>query len=322
VGNENWGCGGRMRPEFYADQYRRYSTYCRNFGQSTLYKIACGAPDTNYNWTEVLMREAGRFMDGLSLHYYTVTHTWAAKGSATQFDEGEWFTTLKKALAMDEIVTKHSTIMDHYDPEKRVGLLVDEWGTWYDVEPGTPPGFLYQQNSLRDALVAGLTLNIFNAHCERVTMTNIAQTINVLQAMILTKDDKMVLTPTYHVFEMYKVHQDATLLPTDLDCAAYAHGDESIPAISVSASRDGEGKVHLSLCNLDPNQSASVSCELRGMEPTEAAGRVLTAEVINAHNTFDQPDVVKPATFDGATLTGNTVLLNLPAKSVVVLEIQ
>ena len=153
-------------------------------------------------------------------------------------------------------------------------------------------------------------------------MTNIAQTINVLQAMILTKDDKMVLTPTYHVFEMYKVHQDATLLPTDLDCAAYAHGDESIPAISVSASRDGEGKVHLSLCNLDPNQSASVSCELRGMEPTEAAGRVLTAEVINAHNTFDQPDVVKPATFDGATLTGNTVLLNLPAKSVVVLEIQ
>jgi len=322
VGNENWGCGGHMRPEFYADQYRRYATYCRNFGQSTLYKIACGAPDTNYNWTEVLMREAGRFMDGLSLHYYTVTHTWAAKGSATQFDEGEWFTTLKKALAMDEIVTRHSTIMDHYDPEKRVGLVVDEWGTWYDVEPGTNPRFLYQQNTLRDALVAGLTLNIFNAHCERVAMANIAQTINVLQAMLLVKDDKVVLTPTYHVFEMYKVHQDATLLPVDLKCAVYAHGDESIPALSVSASRDGEGKVHISLCNLDPDQAASVSCELRGMDPTRTTGRVLSAEAINAHNTFDQPEAVKPVAFDGATLTDNGLLIDLPAKSVTVLEIQ
>jgi alpha-N-arabinofuranosidase len=321
VGNENWGCGGNMRPEFYADQYRRYATYCRNFGHSTLYKIACGAPDANYNWTEVLMREAGRFMDGLSLHYYTVTHTWAAKGSATQFDEGEWFTTLKKALMIDEIVTNHSTIMDRYDPEKRVGLLVDEWGTWYDVEPGTAPGFLYQQNSLRDALVAGVTLNIFNSHCERVAMANIAQTINVLQAMILTEDDEMVLTPTYHAFEMYKVHQGATLLPIDVDCAAYEHGDESIPTLSASASRDDESKVHLSLCNLDPGHAASVSCELRGMAPTGASGCVLTAEVINAHNTFDQPEVVKPATFEGAILTDNTLLLDIPAKSIVVLEI-
>jgi len=321
VGNENWGCGGHMRPEFYVDLYRRYATYCRNFSQSCLYKIAGGAPDANYDWTEVLMREACKFMDGLSLHYYTVTHTWAAKGSATQFDEGEWFTTLKKALVMDELITKHTTIMDRYDPEKRVGLLVDEWGTWHDVEPGTPPGFLYQQNSLRDALVAGITLNIFNSHCERVTMANIAQTINVLQALILTEGEAMVLTPTYHVFEMYKIHQDATLLSTDVDCAAYAHGDESIPTLSVSASRDGAGKVHLSLCNLDPEQAASVSCELRGMAPTGASGRVLTAEAINAHNTFDQPEVVKPAKFEGATLTDNTVLLDLPAKSIVVLEI-
>jgi alpha-N-arabinofuranosidase len=322
VGNENWGCGGHMRPEFYADQYRRYATYCRNFGQSTLYKIACGSHDANCDWTEVLMREAGRFMDGLSLHYYTVPHSWAAKGSATQFDEGDWFETLKKALVMDEIITNHSTIMDQYDPEKRVGLIVDEWGTWYDVEPGTSPGFLYQQNTLRDALVAGLTLNIFNQHCERVTMANIAQTINVLQAMILTKDDKMVLTPTYHAFEMYKVHQDATLLPVDVDCTAYEHGDESIPTLSVSASRDSEDKVHLSLCNLNPGQSASVSCELRDMKPTKATGHVLTAEAINAHNTFDQPEMVKPASLDGVTLTGNTLLLDLPAKSVVVLEIQ
>ncbi len=322
VGNENWGCGGNMRPEFYADQYRRYATYCRNFGQSRLYKIACGAAGDDYNWTEVLMREAGKLMDGLSLHHYTVPGTWAAKGSATQFDEGEWFTTLKKALFMDELITKHSNVMDRYDPEKRVGLIVDEWGTWHEVEPGTLPGFLYQQNTLRDALVAGVTLSIFNAHCERVTMASIAQTINVLQAIILTEDNGMVLTPTYHVFEMYKVHQDATLLPTDLDCTSYEHGDESIPAISVSASRDDKGRVHLSLCNLDPGREMGVSCELRGIKPTAATGRVLTAEAISAHNTFDHPERVKPAPFDGVTLTDNTLLLDLPAKSVAVLEIR
>jgi alpha-N-arabinofuranosidase len=322
VGNENWGCGGNMRPVFYADQYRRYATYCRNFGQSRLYKIACGAAGDDYNWTEVLMREAGRFMDGLAFHHYTVPGTWAAKGSATQFDEGGWFTTLKKALFMDELVTKHSSIMDRYDPEKRLGLLVDEWGTWHDVEPGTTPGFLYQQNTLRDALVAGMTLNIFNAHCERVVMANIAQTINVLQALILTEKDKMVLTPTYHVFEMYKAHQDATLLLTDTSCVLYEHGDGSIPAISVSASRDDEGRVHLSLCNLDPGRQMSVSCELRGMKPTAATGRILTAEAMNAHNTFDQPEQVKPAPFDGVTFTDNTLLFDLPAKSIVVLEIR
>jgi alpha-N-arabinofuranosidase len=322
VGNESWGCGGSMRPGFYADQYRRYATYCRNLSGNRLYKIACGAPDFDYRWTEVLMREAGKFMDGLSLHYYTVTHTWAAKGSATQFDEGEWFTTLKKALVMDEIITRHSTIMDRYDPDKRVGLIVDEWGTWHDVEPGTPPGFLYQQNSLRDALVAGITLNIFNQHCQRVTMANIAQTVNVLQAMILTEGERMVLTPTYHVFEMYKVHQDATLLSTDVECASYVHGDESIPVLSASASRDGEGQVHLSLCNLDPRHEVSVSCELRGMRPTGATGRILTAEAINAHNTFDRPESVEPVAFDRATLTANVLQFDLPAKSVVVLEIQ
>ncbi|MBN1218368.1 MAG: alpha-N-arabinofuranosidase [Anaerolineae bacterium] len=322
VGNESWGCGGNMRPEFYADQYRRYATYCRNFGRNRLYKIACGASDSNYHWTEVLMREAGRFLDGLSLHYYILPGDWAAKGSATQFDEDAWFTTLRKALFMDELVTKHATLMDQYDPEKRVGLIVDEWGAWYDVEPGINPGFLYQQNSLRDALVAGITLNIFNNHCERVYMANIAQTINVLQAMILTEGDRMVLTPTYHVFEMYKGHQGATLLLVDINCGLYEHNGESIPAISASASRDETGKVHLSLCNLNPTRAMSLVCELRGMEPARAIGRVLTAEAINTHNAFDQPEAVKPVAFDGMTLASNTLQLNLPAKSVVVLEVE
>lgn len=321
VGNENWGCGGHMRPEHYADQYRRYATYCRNFGQNQLYKIACGANSTDYNWTEVLMREAGRHMHGLSLHYYTVPGTWEAKGSATQFGEAEWFTTLKKALFIDELITRHSSLMDRYDPEKRVGLIVDEWGAWYDVEPGTPPGFLYQQNSLRDALVAGATLNILNRHCERVHMANLAQTINVLQSLILTSGDQIILTPTYHVFEMYKVHQGATWLPIDVRCGLYEQGAESMPSLSLSASRDAHGQIHLSICNLLPQHDLRLECELRGFEPAQVTGRVLTAGAINAHNTTAQPEAVKPAPFEGVTLAGHTLRLDLPAKSVVVLAI-
>jgi alpha-N-arabinofuranosidase len=322
MGNENWGCGGQMRPEFYADQYRRYATYCRNFGENRLYRIACGANTADTYWTEVMMREAGQHFDGLSLHYYTVPGAWTAKGSATQFGEAEWFATLQKALYMNELIAMHSSVMDRYDPARRVGMIVDEWGTWHDVEPDTNPGFLYQQNTLRDALVAGSTLNIFNNSCERVYMANIAQTINVLQAMALTDGEKMLLTPTYHVFEMYKAHQDATLLPINLTCETYRHGDAAIPALSASASRDAQGKVCLSLCNLDPVQDRRLSCELRGMQITRMTGRVLTAEAINAHNTFDQPTAVKPVTFNAATLTGSGIQIDMPARSVVVLEIE
>lgn len=268
------------------------------------------------------MREATRFCDGLSLHHYTVSGTWQAKGSATQFGEDAWFVTLQKAQFMDELVTKHSTIMDHYDPERRVAMVVDEWGTWYDVEPGTRPGFLYQQNTLRDALVAGMTLNILNQHGERVRIANIAQTVNVLQSMILTQDEDMLVTPTYHVFGMYKVHHDAELLPVSVDCVDYAYGEETLPAISASASRDAQGQVHLSLCNLDPHRSLSLSCEIRGAAMTEVDGQVLTAEAMQAHNTFEQPDAVKPCSFDGAKIEGERLSVNLPSKSVVVLSLR
>ena len=232
VGNESWGCGGHMRPEYYADLYRRYQTYVRQYGTERIYKIACGASDFNYRWTEVLMREAGGLMQGLSLHYYTVPGTWQKKGSATEFGEDEWFTTLQKALVMDELITKHSTIMDIYDPEKRVGLIVDEWGTWYDVMPGTEPGFLRQQNTLRDALVAGLHLNIFHKHCERVQMANLAQMVNVLQAILLTNEGDLIRTPTYHVLRMFNVHQDAKLLHLDVTSESYVHqGERSRPSV-------------------------------------------------------------------------------------------
>jgi len=320
LGNEAWGCGGRMRSEYYADVLRRFQTYLYNFGGNRLFKIACGASDDNYAWTEVLMRETAPMIHGLSLHYYTVD--WANKGSATNFTEKEWFKVLKKTLFMNELVERHSTVMDKYDPKKRVSLIVDEWGTWYDVEPGTNPGFLFQQNTLRDALVAGINLNIFNNHCERVRMTNIAQTINVLQAVILTKDDQMVLTPTYHVYEMYKVHQDALLLPVDLKSAEYSFEKDRIPALSLSASKDKAGKIHVTLCNLDPQRANTVMIDLRGAKPSRVSGRILTAGAMNAHNTFEKPDLVKPADFSGAQLSGSGFEVRLPAKSIVTLELE
>ena len=139
IGNESWGCGGNMRPEYYADNYRRYSTYMRNQPENKLYRIASGASDYDYNWTKVLMERVGRGrMDGLSLHYYTVDD-WKTKGSATQFDETDYYATIGKALEIDTVLNKHIAIMDKYDPKKKVGLLVDEWGTWFDEEPGSTP---------------------------------------------------------------------------------------------------------------------------------------------------------------------------------------
>ena len=322
VGNENWGCGGNMRAEYYADVYRRYQTYVRNYGENRVYKIACGPNTDDYHWTEVLMREADRMMDGLSLHYYTVPGTWQEKGSATDFNEQDWFTTMKKTMYMEELVTKHSTIMDKYDPEKRVGLIVDEWGAWYDVEPGTNPGFLYQQNTLRDALIAGINLNIFNNHADRVHMANIAQTINVLQSVILTEGDKMILTPTYHVFEMYKVHQDATLLPMDLESAEYTYGESSIPQVSASASKNSDGVIHISLCNVHHESSATVDIELRGAAANKVSGRILTSDNMRDHNTFLEPDKVQPSTFDNFKLDEKGLSVTLPPKSVVVLAVE
>jgi alpha-N-arabinofuranosidase len=321
VGNENWGCGGNMTPEFYADQFKRYATYVRNFGDNRVFKIACGPNGGDYKWTEVLMREVGgRRMNGLALHYYCGTGK--KSRSATNFEEEDWFYQLKNALHMEELITKHSEIMDKYDPEKRVALLVDEWGAWHAVEPGTNPGFLYQQNSLRDALVAGTTLNIFNNHCDRVRMANIAQMINVLQAMILTDKDKMLLTPTYHVFHLYAVHQEAKRLPIDLQSSDYEFGSEKIPSLNASASRDAGGVIHVSLCNLNPNSAVEVSCELEGASVQNLSGRILTAPLITSHNTFGKPQEVKTAAFDGLKKTSQGFVAALPAKSVVAVELR
>jgi alpha-N-arabinofuranosidase len=325
VGNENWGCGGTMRPEYYADQFRRYNTFVKTYDRANpIYRVACGSNGGDFNWTEVLMAMAGRQMNGLSLHYYTLpTGKWSAKGSATVFGEDQWFSTLKRTLLMDEYITKHAAIMDKTDAAKRVGLVVDEWGTWYDVEPGTEPGFLYQQNTLRDAIAAALNFHIFHRHADRVVMANIAQTVNVLQAMILTDKEKMLRTPTYWVFEMFKVHQGGAVLPVDVVSPDYVFGDQKMPALSVSATRAVDGKtVHLSLANAHPRDAITLTVSLAGFAPSTATGRVLTAPAMNAHNTFGSPDTVKPAPLGGVVLTAGTLEIRLPAKSVAVVQLR
>jgi alpha-L-arabinofuranosidase len=322
VGNESWGCGGNMRPEFYADNFRRYNTFVKNYGSNKVYRIASGASDGDTNWTTVLMAEAGGYMSGLSLHHYSLPiQTWSgSKGSATDFGEHQWFDTLNHTMDMEHLINEHSAIMDRYDPRRKVGLIVDEWGGWYDTEPGTNPHFLFQQNTMRDALIAGCNLNIFNNHCARVKGANIAQMVNVLQAMVLTDNEKMTVTPTYWVFEMYTPHHDAQLLPSELKCEDYAFGEERIPGVSASASRDNNGAIHVTLCNLNPSRAAGLDASFDGATPASVTGQILADTDMTAHNTFDQPDRVKPAAFDGAHLAGGGFSVVLPPMSVVALE--
>lgn len=319
IGNEAWGCGGNMRPEYYADEYKRYAAFVKRYGAEEFVKIAVGPSDEDYNWTEVVMREATKHIDGLSLHYYTLpTGDWKAKGSATQFGEPEWRATLRRTLRMDEFIEKHSAIMDKYDPDKRVALIVDEWGTWYESQPGK--GALYQQNTLRDALVAAINLNVFNQHAERVRMAASAQAINVLQALLLTNQGQLVLTPTYHVFDMYQVHQGATSIPIELQGPRYGVGADSVPAVHASASRDRDGVLHLSLVNLDPSRTGDITVSLKGEAVRTVTGRVLTAQAMNALNDFGST-AVEPTALTAKVANGG-VTLSLPSKSVVVLAVR
>ncbi len=323
IGNENWGCGGNMTADFYSDVMRQYSTYLGDYAGNNLYRIACGANDNNYEWTETLMKDPGTrgMFQGLSLHYYSVPGGWGNMNSATVFKESDWFETFRLNYKMDDLIKGHSAIMDRYDPGKTKGLVVDEWGNWFKVEPGTNPGFLYQQNTLRDAISAAIHLNIFNQHADRVKVANLAQTVNVLQAVILTKDDKIVLTPTYHVFRMFRIHQDARLLRSDLKCEDYVMGDKKIPAISASASVDKDGKIHISVANLNPGKEIILDCPLIGAAIKNVKGEILTSGEMNTFNSFEKPENIKPANFTGFKIKEGGLMITLPAKSIVVLEI-
>ena len=329
VGNENWGCGGNMTPEYYANLYRRYQTYVRNYDpDKTIYKVACGPNGDDYNWTDSVMKvcfdspeQHHGFMDGLSLHYYTVTHDWENKGSAVDFDEKDWYMTLKKTLYMEEIIDRHVAIMDKYDKKHQVGLIVDEWGTWHDVEPGTNPGFLYQQNTVRDALVAGINLNIFNKRCDRVKMANIAQLVNVLQSVILTDGDKIILTPTYHVFKMYNCHQDAELVLSSVDTKEIGIEDDyKVRNLTESCSVSEDGVLHITMTNLSCDEAFEIDGTVVDTDIASVNASILTGK-INDHNTFDNADCVCVKEFKDVKVNGNKLSFTIPAASVVRIDV-
>jgi alpha-N-arabinofuranosidase len=317
IGNESWGCGGDMEPDYYSDLAKRYGRFMKDFGDARLNKIAVGPNGNDYNWTEVVMKELGNSVWGLSLHYYT----WNTGEHATDVTEKSWYNSLHNTLMMNELIEKHSKIMDKYDPGKSVALVVDEWGMWHAVEPGTNPGFLYQQNTLRDALVAGINLNIFNNHCDRVKMAAIAQAVNVLQAIILTENEKMTLTPTYHVFDMYKVHQDAIMIPSVLETDSISTDRGNIPNLSVSSSLDKNGRIHITVCNLSATDDESLICNLYAFSVKSCEGQILTADKLNAHNTFDDPDKVVVNSFNDFKIGKDKIEINVPKHSVIALEL-
>ena len=321
VGNENWGCGGNMTPEFYSDQYKRYAIYCRNYDGNRLYKVASGASDYDYNWTRVLMKNVRGDISGLSLHYYS-----GGNSTALDFGEDEYYNLLGKAVEVDEVLRNHEAIMDLYDPDRKIDLLLDEWGTWFRVEPGTNPGHLFQQSSMRDAMVAAMSLNIFNKHTARLKMTNIAQMVNVLQAMILTKGSEIVLTPTYHVFRMYNVHQDAVSVPVDVPRDEQVSPSGRIyPELSVSASKSDA--IHVSLANPSVDKTKTVELAFDAMKPSKVSGEVLVGkgkgiEAVRSHNDFGGKVEVAPVAFKDFKVSGRTVKVTLPPASVVVLEVK
>jgi alpha-N-arabinofuranosidase len=323
IGNESWDCGGHMTPEYYANLFRQYVTFMTSYSNTEkLFRVAVGPGGGDYNWTDAVMKNIPlRLIDGLSLHHYSVIN-WNNKGSATNFSEQEYFRTMEEASKMEEFVTKNAEVMDKYDPQKKVALVVDEWGGWYDVELGSNGAFLFQQNTMRDAMIAGLTLNIFNNHCDRVRMAALAQCVNVLQAVILTSEEKMILTPTYHVMEMYNVHQDATMIPLTISSGDYSLGNKKLKAVSASASKDKDGIVHISLVNIDAHNDQEINIDLGSLNTRSVTGRILHSEKLQDHNSFDDPNKIKPAALSGAKLTGNNLTLKIPAFSVIVLELK
>lgn len=331
VGNENWGCGGNMNPDFYANEYRRYQTYVRDYkADHKISKICCGANVDDYEWTKEVLSTCFShslpwqhgFMDGLSLHYYTHPEGWEIKGSATEFDEKVWYKTLSKTLYMEELIERHGAIMDEFDPDKQIGMIVDEWGTWFTCEPGTNPGFLYQQNTMRDALVAGINLNIFNKHCDRVKMANIAQMVNVLQAVILTEGERMIKTPTYHVFNMYKYHQDAVLLDSSVDTEMIGLEEEyQVPNLTESVSVDSEGVMHITVTNLSLEKSYEIDVTVVDQKINEVQGEILVNDM-RAMNTFEAPETVKTENFDQVVITEKGLKFTIPACSVLHLAVK
>ncbi len=321
VGNESWGCGGNMDPEYYGCLFKRYNTYCRDYkGGEHIKRIACGPNSDDYHWTKQVMDKVKHHADGLSLHYYVVpSGNWGDKGSATEFDTNEYISTICKAYRMDELIRNHISMMDSVLPKSRVKLIVDEWGTWYDVEKGTNPGFLYQQSTMRDAIVAALTLNIFNKHADRLMMCNIAQTVNVLQSVILTDGNKMVKTPTYHVFKMYKEHQNNTLVGSYITTdkiKSKNDGGKEFPQLFESASVDENGVIYSTITNTSPTKAAKIRCQIADTKVKEIKAEIITGEC-HEKNDFNNKENVKIEEFTDFRKLSDGFSVTVPACSVV-----
>ena len=334
LGNENWGCGGAMSPEHYVEEMKRFARYTRNYnpvqngekaGDNAMKRVAVGWDSDKSDYTEAVMaawknKTWSWDIEGLSLHGYTIPEIWDKKGPSFAFGEDQYAKAIGKTLKMNEWVAKQSAIMDKYDPDKKIALFVDEWGIWTDPNPGSNPGFLQQQNTLRDAVLAALNLNIFMRHADRVRGTNIAQMINVLQAMVLTDGPKMVLTPTYHVYRMYVPFQDAALVPVNFDAGTYRNGDVAVPRVDAVAARDTAGHLWLALTNVDPREPTTMIVSIAGVAAHTAAGEVLTAPAVDSHNTFERPNTVRPMPFRGS-ISGGKLRFDLPARSVAVVRL-
>ncbi|HEU6454024.1 MAG TPA: alpha-L-arabinofuranosidase C-terminal domain-containing protein, partial [Roseateles sp.] len=305
VGNEAWGCGGNMRPEYYADQFRQVASFLRTPPDNRPVIIASGGNGLQTEWTETLSKGVYG-VNAISHHSYTLpTGKWEHKGSAVGFPESEWISTLANVQHIDEIITKNSAVLDKNDPSKKIGFYFDEWGSWYDPEPGSNPGFLVQRNTLRDALLAALHFNVFHAHADRVQMTNIAQMVNVLQAMILTSKDKLVLTPTYHAFAMYTPFQDATSLPAKIENnPVYQVGAAQMPELSATAARGKDGKLYVGLVNANPNQPAELTLQVGANAPKAVKGQLLTAAAMDAQNELGKPAQVTPVAYEAQAADG------------------
>jgi len=329
IGNEAWGCGGNMRAEAYADLASQYSTFVRDHDGNKICRVAAGADRFDYDWTEALMKVLGCLpckgdgkhsgpFQAISVHYYTTLGEFADKGAATGFGEDEWYKMMASANKVERLLSRHSDVMNRYDPDCKIGLVFDEWGAWHNVEEGTNPGFLFQQNTLRDALVASIHFDAFHRHSNRLIMANIAQTVNVLQSVLLTDEasGQLILTPTYHVFEMNRAHHDALALAIYAKNALPVRkvGGESIPMVSMSASRQKNSAL-ISLSNLDVEESFAMTIDLRGVRVKGAHGRILSAPSIDAHNTAANPVAVAPAQFDGMNLENGTLNITLPPHS-------
>ena len=331
IGNESWGCGGNMTADYYLSQLKIYSHFVRNDDPDQqranhMLKIAVGPGVPKTEWTETIMKAWQEHdwswdIDGLSLHWYTVPNGWPPSTPSTGFGVEDYAKTLKSTLFMDEFLRQQETVMDKFDPQKKVALAVDEWGAWHAPLPGTNPHFLVQQNSLRDAILASLNLNIFARHADRVRMANIAQMVNVLQSMILTDKEKMVLTPTYYVYKMYVPFQDATFLPVAFSAGTYLQGTTNLPRLDALAARDSSGKLWLEVTNLDPEKPVDIDAEISGGAVKSAQAETLTASAVDSVNTFDAPGTVVPKLVS-AKIERGILALTVGPKSVTVISLE